>query len=265
MNSHNFGVVTLAINPFYHELAENLALSCKKFNVPVTLLTDKLTKNPIYHKEIIIDIKNNNIEEIWILKTQAVIKVDYYDIACFVDADSLMFNNYMPCIEALEDRGFMQLNYKQIPEDSNWAFKRTARSVALDYGIPINYPLPMINGGYFSWRSNHPESRLWVEEFYKALVWMKDNDLGMRDESAMFLSHMKLNLSQKYYHDTMACLWTTGIRNYSKDWSSFTCTDEFGKLIKPVFGHYGSCHIIPNIASPFTYEYSNEINKLKLL
>jgi hypothetical protein len=265
MNSHNFGVVTIANNPFYYRLAENLAMSCKKFNVPVTLLTDKLTNNPIFDKEIIIEIQNNYFEEVWLLKPKAILNVNHYNIACYVDADSLMLNNYFPCIDALEDRGFMQPNFKQIPEHDNWAFRRTARSVATDYGIPIDYPMPMLNGGYFCWRPGHLESKLWVEEFYKALSWMKENNLGIRDEAAMFLSHMKLKLSQKYYYNTMSCLWTTGNRKYSEDFTEFTCTDEFGKLTKPVFGHYGSCHITPVPTSPFTQEYSAQIKKLKSL
>lgn len=265
MNDHNFGVVTIANTPFYYELAENLALSCKKFNVPVTLLTDKITNNPIFHKEIQIEIKNDYFEEVWLLKPEAILNVNYYNIACYVDADSLMFNDYLPCIEALGDRGFMQPNFKFIPEGSNWAFKRTARSVATDYCIPTDYKMPMLNGGYFCWRPNHWESKLWVEEFYKALSWMKENNLGIRDEAAMFLSHMKLQLSQEYYHDTMSCLWTTGNRKYSDDWKTFTCTDEFGKITKPVFGHYGSCHVIPVDSSPFTKEYTEQIKKLKNL
>lgn len=265
MNEHNFGVVTIANTPFYYQLAENLALSCKRFNVPVTLLTDKPTGNPIYDREIKIDIENDYFEEVWLMKPKSVLTVDHYSIACYVDADSLMFNDYLPCIEALEDRGFMQPNFKQIPENSNWAFRRTARSIATDYGISSDYPMPMLNGGYFCWRPGHWEAKLWVEEFYKALSWMKLNNLGIRDEAAMFLTHMKLKLSQKYYHDTMACLWATGVRNYSDDCKNFTCTDEFGKLIKPVFGHYGSAHIIPVPHSSFTQEYSEQINKIKNL
>ena len=130
MNSENFGVVTIANTDFYYELAKNLAKSCKLFNVPVTVLTDKHIDTDVFDRQIIIDIPNTYFEEIWLLKPNAINKVDHYDIACYVDADSLMFNSYEPCIAALGDRGFMQPNFKFIPENSNWAFKRSARSVA---------------------------------------------------------------------------------------------------------------------------------------
>ena len=70
---------------------------------------------------------------------------------------------------------------------------------------------------------------------------------------------MKMKLSQKYYCNTMSCLWTTGIRNYDDKWETFSCTDEFGQLIYPTFGHYGSDHVISRKNFPFSLEYEKRI------
>lgn len=262
MNSDNFGVVTIAVKDNYRELAINLAKSCKIFDVPVTVLTDKKTNNSIFDKEIEINVSNYNPEEIWLIKRKIIPMIENYNVACFIGADSLMFNNYLPCIEALEGRGIIQPNETYLSETNNWAFKRPARSVAIDYGISLDVKMPRINGDFFCWRVGHPESYQWAREFDDALIFMKKNELGIRDESAMFLTHLKMGLSQKDYYNTMSCLWTTHDRKYDDDWKQFSCKNEFGIEIFPTFGHYGSCHTKRIESNAFTYEYPERVKVL---
>jgi len=244
------GFITIAIGNKYLKLAQNFALSAKRFGYPTVLLwadidKDKKDFSLFADNHNIANIKTVNLEtpeKYWEYKKFVKDYMQEYDKAAYVDADSLVIKDPKYIFDPVIPNGIHTPMADPLKENSMWGCPKPFQTHELRDKF-AKYPLfklKPLNGGFFIWDNNEPMSAKWFKVVDKLFHELHKifNGRPVRDELVFALAYNILDL------DNMASNSSIGI------WDAlFPVVDiENEKIFFYKGGHWNNRSFSPCIA-----------------
>jgi hypothetical protein len=200
------GFVTIAFGHKYLKLAQNFALSAKRFGYPTILLWGNLEQQDrdfslfadAHYIEKLKTVNREYPEKFWEYKKFVRDYSTQYDKVAYVDADSLVIKNPKYIFDPVIPNGIHTPMADALKDNSQWGCPKpfTTKELRDEYSKYPAFPLKPLNGGFFIWDNDIEMSKKWftvVEKLFHDLS-IKFKGRPVRDELVFSLAYNILDL-----------------------------------------------------------------------